>query len=101
MKETIYFSKADSNSDEMSILNCIKMTWYWLALSVKKVSRVVDDIVHEYAWLTVFAVAVLAFLLSSVFIHSARAERDVSQQKQYKLEQQVQSLQCQLEITNK
>ena len=96
--QTIYFTKSDNNTDELTAWYCVKMTWYYLVLSVKKVSHIINAIVHDYAWLVLAIVIMMSFLISSVFIHSARAERDKSYQHQYKLEQRIQSLQCQLEV---
>lgn len=102
MKEpqTIYFTEKESNTDEITTWCCVKMTWYYLALSAKKIYRTIDKIVHSYAWLVLFLSALLFFLVSSIFIRLAREERDESCQRQYKLEQQVESLKCQLEVSN-
>lgn len=97
--QTIYFTKEDSQTDDLSAWYCVKMTWHYLVLSVTKISRVVDSIVHEYAWLVLVMVMLVSFLVSGIYIHLARAERDQSCKRQYQLEQQVQSLQCQLEIS--
>lgn len=96
--QTIYFTKSDNNTDDLTAWYCVKMTWHYLILSVKKISRIVNSIVHEYAWLVLALVITISLLTSSIFIRLARAERDESCQRQYKLEQQVQSLQCQLEV---
>lgn len=96
---TIYFSKSDDNTDEITIWSCIKMTWYYFLLSVRKISHAINRIVHTYSWLVVFFTALTAFHISSVCIRSARAERDSSVQQQYKLEQQIETLQCQLEVS--
>lgn len=78
----------------------VKMTGHYFMLSVRKISYVVNKIVHIYAWLVMFVMALIFFLVSSICIHLARAERDKSCQRQYKLEQQVESLKCQLEIAD-
>lgn len=97
--QTIYFTKSDNHTDEQTTWYCVKMTWHYLVLSVKKISRIINTIVHNYAWLVLAIVIDVSCLISSVFIRSARAERDEACQRQYKLEQQVQSLQYQLEAS--
>lgn len=96
---TIYFTSSDNNTDEITAWDSIKMTWHFFALSVRKVSRIIDHIVHTYSWFVLFLTAIVSFLISSVYICSARAERDRSNKQQYKLEQQIKTLQCQLEVS--
>lgn len=98
--QTIHFTKNDNNTDEITAWYSVKMTGYYFGLSVKKISRAIDSIVHTYAWMVMILVVLISFLVSSVFIHLARAERDQANQRQYKLEQQVESMKCQLEAEN-
>lgn len=98
--QTIHFKETDSNTDEITAWYSVQMTGYYFMLSVRKISCAVNRIVHIYTWLVLFAMALLFFLVSSVCIYLARAERDHACQRQYKLEQQVESLKCQLEVSD-
>lgn len=98
--QTIYFNETDSNTDEITAWYSVKMTGHYFVLSIRKISYAIDKIVHIHAWLVLFIVALLFFLVSSVCIHLARAERDKACQRQYKLEQQIESLNCQLEVSD-
>lgn len=98
--QTIYFNKTDNNADEITAWCSMRMTGYYFVLSVRKISYAVNRIVHIHAWLVLFVMALLFFLVSSTCIHLARAERDKACQRQYKLEQQIESLNCQLEVSD-
>lgn len=100
MKEqkTIYFSESDKNSDELSIWLSVKMTWHYLKLSLKKISLLINDVVHKYSWTVLLLTILISSVISDIYIGMARAERDKSYQKQYRLEQKIKSLQCQLEV---
>ena len=97
-QSTIYFTKADDNTDEITAWDSVKMTWHFFALSVRKISAIINSIVHEYSWIVLFMVLLVSIFASSVFIGLARAERDSACKKQCELEQQVETLKCQLEV---
>lgn len=98
--QTIHFKETDSNTDEITAWYSVKMTGHYFMLSVRKISCAINRIVHVYAWFVLVIVALLFLLVSNVCIYFARAERDQACQRQYKLEQQVESLKCQLEVSN-
>lgn len=99
--QTIHFKEKDNGSDEMTVLCSVKMALYYFALSIKKIVRIIDRMVHVYAWKILFAVALFSILVSSVYMRRARVECDKSWQRQYRLEQQVETLKRQLNANEK
>ena len=65
---------------------------YGLAF-VKGACRDVDRVVHENPWWSIGIVTTAAVLVSFVCISKARADRDMAQHAQSRLQQQVEQLQ--------
>lgn len=95
--ETILFTQKDCITDEISAWYCIKMAWLYFVMFVKKVYEYIDRAVHRDPWLALLFMSLIECSICCVTIASARAERDNANAKQYKLEQEVNSLKCQLE----
>lgn len=96
--EKIIFAEGNVANEDVTIAYSIKMTWHYMSLSAKKIWKLTDEVVHCYAWLTVWMVILVSFLIGGICVGSARAERDQANKKAYKLEQENESLRNQLEI---